>query len=151
MGDTKKNKFRERNNSSYERKLKNVDLKEGKKKEPYIVFSLKDYDSTQGQTFQDWEQSEILALTLKKLQEISRLSVIEAQTKGIIKPYPKVPFPPSDKTEFYHPAHVLPGVTWCSLHVQGKECVIGYFEDHIFNIVFLDKNHLFWISEKKNT
>ncbi len=36
-------------------------------------------------------------------------------------------------------------------HGQGKECIIGHFEDNIFHIVFLDKNHEFWISKKKNT
>jgi hypothetical protein len=34
---------------------------------------------------------------------------------------------------------------------KGKECVIGYFEDNIFQIVFLDKDHEFWKTKKKNT
>ena len=143
-----KKKFKKRKASSYERKPKNLAYKSGKK-EQLIVFSFRDLDRNQGQSFQDWEDSGLLSNVCEKLVGLSQLTVGEALQQQIIKIYTKVEFPP--QTSFTYPKHVAEGVKWASLHIQGKECVIGYFEEHIFQIVFLDKEHEFWKSEKKNT
>ena len=148
MGKGKQNKFKERNASSYKRETKGIETRQGKK-EPLIVLSFKDFDRNQGQSFQEWEEENLLALAVSKLREICQKTVVQAITEGIIKQYTKVSFPP--ESGFEHPKHVLPDVTWCSMHIQGKECVIGYFEDNIFQVVFLDKDHEFWITKKKNT
>lgn len=144
----KHDKFNEKKSSSYKRELKGVELKQGKKEEK-IVFSFRDFDRNQVQDFENWEEEKILAKAVNKLRDISQLTRIQATTQQIIKQYSNVEFPPN--SAFEHPKHVLPDVVWCSLHIQGKECVIGHFEDNIFHIVFLDKNHEFWITEKKNT
>ena len=60
-----KGKF-ELRSSSYKRELKNLDNKSNQR-EPLIVFSLKDFDINQGQTFKDWEENELLALAVTKL------------------------------------------------------------------------------------
>ncbi len=78
-----------------------------------------------------------------------KVKKIEATRQQIIKEYLKGTFP--DKSDFYHPKHIPEDIAWCSMHIQGKECVIGYFEDNVFYVVFLDKDHRFWITEKKNT
>jgi len=148
MKKGKQNKFKERSVSSYKRESKGIETRQGKKI-PLIVLSLKDFDRNQGQSFDEWEEEKLLALAVSKLREVCQLTVGQATSQQIIKPYTKVGFPP--ESEFEHPKHVLPDVIWCSMHIQGKECVIGYFEDNIFNIVFLDKDHQFWITEKKNT
>lgn len=143
----KNDKFKERKTSSYKRELKGAELKNGKKEER-IVFSFRDFDRNQGQNFEEWEEEKILAKAVNKLRDISQLTRIQATTQQIIKQYPNVDFPPN--TAFEHPIHIL-DVVWCSMHIQGKECIIGHFEDNVFHIVFLDKNHEFWISKKKNT
>lgn len=148
MGKGKQNKFDAKTTSSYARKSKKLEIREGKK-EAYIALSFKDFDVNQGQDFKEWENEKILALAIDKLRSICQLTVSQATAQGIIKCYTKVSFPP--KSNFTHPKHILPDVTWCSMHIQGKECVIGYFEDNIFNVVFLDKDHEFWITEKKHT
>lgn len=114
-----------------------------------MVLSFRDFDRNQGQSFEEWEHEELLALALSKLQAVCGLTRSEATRQQIIKEYPKGEFPP--RSDFVHPKHVPNDVAWCSMHIQGKECVIGYFEDNIFNIVFLDKDHRFWITEKKHT
>ena len=133
---------------AYKRELKNLELRQGKK-EPLIVLSFKDFDRKQGQSFTEWQGEQLLALAIERLREICQYTVGQATQQQIIKVYTKVPFPP--ESGFVHPKHVAPDVDWASMHVQGKPCVIGYFEDNIFHIVFLDKDHEFWISKKKNT
>lgn len=146
MAKGKQNKFKSRSSASYKREVKNIELRQGRK-EPLIVLSFKDFDRNQGQSFKEWEIDELLALAVSKLQEVCHLTVGQATAQQIIKPYTKVGFPPN--SGFTHPRHILPDVIWCSMHIQGKECVIGYFEDNIFNVVFLDKEHQFWITKKK--
>lgn len=144
----KHDKFKERSIASYKRELKGVETKQGRK-EPLIVLSFRDFDRNQGQNFEEWEEEKLLALAISKLRDICQLTRVQATSQQIIKQYSNVDFPPN--TVFEHPKHVLPDVVWCSMHIQGKECIIGHFEDNIFHIVFLDKNHEFWISKKKNT
>ncbi len=144
----KAGKFNARGPAAYQRELKDLPLKEV----PYrrlIVFSLRDFDGSQGQNFEEWEAEGLLAKAICRLQFICALTCEEAKKQSIIKPYNKVAFPPV--STFTHPRHIPPGVVWCSMHVQGKECVIGHFEEEVFYIVFLDKNHEFWQTEKKNT
>lgn len=148
MGKGKQNKFKERNASSYKRELKGIELRSGRK-EKFVVLSFKDFDHRQGQTFENWEEENLLALAIKKLQGVCSLTSVEAIQQQVIKEYPKSRFP--EKSDFCHPKHIPSDIAWCSMHIQGKECVIGYFEDNIFHIVFLDKDHKFWITEKKHT
>jgi len=119
------------------------------KREPFIVFSFRDFDRNQGQSFKEWETDELLAKACEKLAGISNKTLAQAQQEKIVTIYSKVDFPPN--TEFTYPRHVPDGVKWASMHIQGKECIIGYFEDNVFQIVFLDKEHEFWKTEKKNT
>ena len=118
MGKGKQNKFKFRSTASYKREVKNTELRQGRK-ELLIVLSFKDFDRNQGQSFKDWETDELLALVVSKLQEVCQMTVGQATAQQIIKPYTKVGFPPD--SGFTHPKHILPDVTWCSMHIQGKE------------------------------
>lgn len=141
-------KHKKKLSSSRGRKPKKLEDKSSSR-ERLIVFSFKDFDRNQGQSFKEWEEEELLAKACEKLSGLNQLTLSQALQEQIIKIYTKVDFPPN--SEFTHPAHVPNGVKWASMHVQGKECIIGYFEENIFQIVFLDKNHEFWKTEKKNT
>lgn len=147
MGKGKQSKFKERT-SLPTREFKNVPLRQGKR-EPYIVFSFRDFDRNQGQSFEEWERDDLLAKAMGKIHEICNLRKQEAFTRQIIKQYSQGEFPPV--SDFIHPKHIPNDIAWCTMHIQRKECVIGYFEENIFYIVFLDKDHRFWITEKKNT
>ena len=148
MGKGKLNRFKERNNASYKRKIERIELRSAPT-ERYIVLSFKDFDGNQGQTFEYWERVNLLSLAIRKLQGVCGLTRMDATRQQIIKEYPKGKFP--ENSDFSHPKHILEDISWCSMHIQGKECVIGYFEENIFYVVFLDKDHRFWITEKKNT
>ncbi|MEN9444598.1 MAG: hypothetical protein RIS47_1488 [Bacteroidota bacterium] len=149
MGKARPNKFDARNETPYKRDSNKLELKAGVKKEPFIVLSFKDFDRNQGQSFEEWEKEQLLALAVSKLREVCQLTVGQATSQQIIKPYTKNDFPPD--SGFVYPKHILPDVTWCSMHIQGKECIIGYFEGNTFFVVFLDKDHEFWKTKKKNT
>jgi hypothetical protein len=141
-------KFKSRAKSTYQRKSKEID-DFTLQRERYVVFSLKDFDRNQGQSFKEWEQKELIALVFDKLSGLCQMTMSQAIHQQMIKVYPKVDFPPN--SNFTHPRHVPEKVTWASIHIQGKECVIGYVDENIFYIVFLDENHEFWITEKKHT
>lgn len=132
----------------YERKFKSLEDK-SPIREPKIVFSLSKLDGNQGQTFDDWEKNGLLSQAMNRIRNLCDLTVSEAKRMEVVTCYNKVPFP--TKSNFKHPRHIPNDITWCSFHIKGKECLIGYFEENIFNIVFLDKNHEFWITTKKNT
>lgn len=136
------------NKNRYDRKPKLIEDK-SPTREPFIVFSFRDFDRNQGQSFTEWQEDELLAALCEKLLGISQLTVGQAVNQQIIKPYTKVEFPP--ESAFKHPKHVPVDIIWASMHIQGKECIIGHFDKNVFNIVFLDKNHEFWITKKKNT
>lgn len=141
-------KIKPRSTSSYDRKPKQLENK-FPIRELLIVFSFRDLDRNQGQGFKEWEENEILAAACEKLAGISQLTVGQAVQQQIVKVYTKVSFPP--ESNFVHPIHVSDDVNWASMHIQGKECIIGYFEENVFYIVFLDMNHEFWITKKKHT
>ena len=92
---------------------------------------------------------QLLALAFDKLRALCEYTIAQATNNGLLKIYTKVPFPP--ESAFVHPKHIPQDVDWSSMHIGNKPCVIGYFEDNIFHIVFLDKEHEFWITKKKNT
>lgn len=144
----KQDKFKTKKIAAYKREFKEVETKQGKR-EPFIVLSFKDFDIKQGQSFVEWQAEELLAVAIEKLRALCSYTIPQATNSGMLKIYTKVPFPP--ESAFEHPKHIPPDVDWVSMHIGNKPCVIGYFEDNIFHIVFLDKDHNFWITEKKHT
>ncbi len=126
------------------RKRKGFEYRSGEPKK-LIVFSLKDFDINQGQSFEDWEKDKILSNLMTRLREISSFTATEAQQKRILTIYGDFPV----KTGFKQPKHIPDGVNWAVISIKGKERIAGYIEDNVFYIVFLDKNHRFWITEKK--
>lgn len=103
-------------------------------------------DKGQGQTFKEWEEAGLLAKMNETLFEYCKES-IRAKMGTKFKEYGEFP----SKTNFKHPKHVEPDVNWCSLHVTGKAVLVGFISGNTFFVVFLDKDHEFWICEKKHT
>lgn len=112
-----------------------------------IVFSFRYVDQSQGQTFADWEKDSLLSIAMERIRSVSNLSVEEIIGQKIIKTYAAFP----ENTDFSHPKHVPMSVKWATFHIQGKECIIGFIDNNIFNVVFFDKDHRFWITKKKGT
>jgi hypothetical protein len=131
---------------SPKRKRKGLDYRSGVPRR-FIVFSLKDFDINQGQKFEEWEEERILSNLLTRLRQIGGFTIEEALGKQMIKVYDNFPV----NSDFTHPRFVPEGVKWSTIRIKGKERVVGYLEENIFYLVFLDKDHRFWISGKKHT
>ena len=113
-----------------------------------LLLSLKHLDPSQGQTFEEWQMDMILSDALRTMQNYSN-GPVATLFNNKFKQYEG--FPPSDKTDFTYPRHVPEDAIWASMHVTGKTCLIGHMVKNVFYLVFLDKEHRFWISELRNT
>jgi hypothetical protein len=111
-----------------------------------LLFSFRDFDNTQGQTFAQWGDAKLLRVLLDKIREYSRKTIPEAN-QALFKIYGVFP----SHSRFTKPKHIIPDAIWASMHIQGKECIAGHVIDNIFYVVFLDKEHHFWPTEKKHT
>jgi len=117
-----------------------------------LTFSFKDLDESQPknspQSIKSWEQEKLLKALVEKIRDLSKLTRDEAEKQQLIKVYGDFPL----KTDFFHPSHVNEHVAWGVMKKIGgqKGTIAGYLVENTFYVVFLDKEHKFWISEKKH-
>jgi hypothetical protein len=118
-----------------------------------ITVSFKDVDFTQPkgneQTFDTWSNDCLLEPLLEKIRQLTKLTREEAEKQQIIKVYGDIP----DHSDFIHPKHVDENASWAVLKGIGGQVstLAGYIVENTFYVVFLDKEHRFWPTEKKNT
>ena len=117
-----------------------------------MLFSFKDFQYNAqippGQSYTKWQTDELLAYMLEKFGYICNVNRIEAEQKKFIKVYGAFP----ENSEFDNP---FPDrdVEWAIImKISGqKGRVAGHIIGHIFYVVFLDSEHLFYPTEKRNT
>jgi len=117
-----------------------------------LAFNFKQMDYSQGQSATDWAKEDLLGPLIERLRGLSSMTLEEAKNSGsnVFNYYDT--FPPADRTDFSYPHHISRDAAWCGFHVSGRVCVIGHLvDDHVVYLVFLDKDHRFWIVDKKNT
>jgi hypothetical protein len=112
-----------------------------------MLFSFRDFDHTQGQTFHDWHNAELLHILLERIKEFCKFSRMEAEQNKFLKVYGDFP----KKSVFKYPLYIAEDAEWASLHIKGKERIAGHVIGNVFYIVFLDKEHHFWPTEKRHT
>jgi hypothetical protein len=139
-----KDKFRERSRSTLRRERGNEPLRDGAPRR-LLVLSFKDLDRNQGQRPSVWEERKLLALVIEHLQGLCHQTPADAKRLGLLHHYGPNCIPKD--SGFTHPRHVPLDAEWCSIRVQGRPRVIGYIDDNILYIVFLDIDHEFWPSE----
>jgi hypothetical protein len=113
-----------------------------------FLISFKYLDRTQGQTLEQWEQDNILARAIDKLRHYC-CDTLNSQCGDKFTVYGD--FPPKKKTDFSIPKHVPEDAKWARIHITGKQIIAGYVNRNVFNVVFLDKEHKFYKSQKKHT
>ncbi|MGO8836690.1 MAG: hypothetical protein ACLQAH_11965 [Limisphaerales bacterium] len=105
-----------------------------------LAFSLRHFDSRQGQRFEEWEERKLLSQMLEVFRGYCLRTPVAQCFNPHFKPYKEFPA----KSDFRHPAHVPPDATWYSMHLAGLPCVVGHMINHVFYVVFLDMNHRFF-------
>lgn len=119
--------------------------------EKLLAFNFKDFDASQpaGQSFEDWQKAGLLADLMEKLRCLSQWTMREALNEQQMAVYGGFPA----KSDFTPPKHVASDVQWAVVkRVKGqKGRVAGYVIDNVFYPVFLDKDHRFWLTEKRRT
>ena len=123
-------------------------------------------DDESGQDFQEWTHEELIKL-LDKLKEYSKFPLNHWKTQYVGK-YPVFvnygsAFPTN--TDFKEPKHIPMEVEWCRIHLENKPRLIGFivpdsyhdvvqesssfrFDKNTFYVVFLDKEHKFYMTSK---
>jgi hypothetical protein len=96
-----------------------------------FCISLKHYDFSQGQSFKDWEEQELLAKLLERWHAHSGNSLQNCLSNRF-KRYGA--FPPN--SHFKPPKAVPEDPAWASMHVQGQECVAGHIIGNVFCVFF---------------
>lgn len=129
-----------------------------------LSFSFKYFDGSQeaGQDFKDWNDKQKQEL-LEKLRDYSRESKQYWLNQGVgggglkvLEIYGRFP----TNSDFEYPRHVPDGVKWSRFRMESSMRLVGFFVDEdsakeyelstdVFYIVFLDKNHRFYKTEKK--
>jgi hypothetical protein len=87
----KQDKFKEKKVAAYKREFKEVETRLGKK-DPLIVLSFKNFDINQGQSFEDWQAEELLAVAVNKLRALCEYTIPQATNAGMLKIYTKFHF-----------------------------------------------------------
>ena len=133
-----------------------------------FCFSFLDTKQKAGQNFSDWDKSggaTSLVEILNKLKEFSRenLEYWQNQGQSPLVIYPNFP----KRSDFKHPNHVPHDVLWGRFRLGNKIRLAGFIipeglhdkeivfkqkkyrlNKNIFYVVFLDKKHLFYKTEK---
>lgn len=148
----KNNKFNALELSSIDRKGNNRTERQVAEERPLMLFSFKDFQYNSqippGQTYSEWQREELLAYMLEKFGYICNVNRIEAEQQKFIKVYGEFPV----NSEFSNPFADLE-LSWAVIMKIGgqKGRIAGHIIGHIFYVVFLDAEHKFYPSEKKNT
>lgn len=109
----------------------------------YISLNFKDLSKKQGQTPECWEKIQLLSEKIKFLRDIGNTDITTLKQQKRLVIYDKFP----KKSKFFEPTH-LKGNKWARLRIRGKIRVCGYVIGTKFYVVFLDKDHEFYPSER---
>lgn len=121
-----------------------------------IVISYIHLDRTQGQTFEQWDTTKGRLLRWENIiQHLNTLTVSQALITGAIVKYNKIKVDihnMPENSKWKYPKHLNnKDITWCKIVVMQLVRVIGFLDNNIFYVVFLDENHEFYPTEPKNT
>ena len=136
----------------YKRSQGNLEEKGEKSKVKLVVVSYIYLDRAQGQTFEVWDQTEGRLVRWNNIiMHLNSLNVQQALLSGSIIKYnnPEIKSPNMPrKTKWKFPQHLSgKDFVWCKIVVMNRVRDIGFFEDNIFFVVFLDENHEFYPTE----
>ncbi len=121
-----------------------------------VVVSYMYLDRMQGQTLEQWNNTEGRLLRWENIiLNLNSLTVAQAIIEKIIVRYNHLDTDGNNmpkKSKWKYPPHLNHlSITWCKIVVMQLVRVVGFLDDNIFYIVFLDEKHQFYPTEPKNT
>lgn len=141
---------------NYKRSQGQAERKGSKSSIKKVVVSYVYLDRAQGQTLEKWDETPGRLLRWSNIIiRLNSLTVAQALQESVIVIYNDLDvnldgMPVKSKWKF--PQHLKhKNIVWCKIVVMQLVRVIGFFEDNIFYVVFLDENHEFYPTEPKNT
>ncbi len=108
-----------------------------------------DYDSEPVQSLQNWYEEDRLLEMIRSLKHITSENIVQLQSADRkITLYGQ--FPNKQVNAFTLPTNLQENENWGTLRNIGgqKARIAGFLRDKVFYIVFLDKNHCFYKSNK---
>lgn len=114
----------------------------------YAKASFVDMDAIQGQSFKDWEDEKLLSKFNEAIKDLTSKPLLQQFISDSTKTRYGM-WPPNSRVKC--PKWLDESLDWCSIRIGNKQRIIGYLLEDTFYLVFLDKEHHFWISEKKHT
>lgn len=120
----------------------------GQENDENFKVSFQYLDTTQkyGSGFKDWQGCGLLSKMMETLQGYSHDSLTKQFDGDKFALYRG--FPKDDDTMFNYPSAVPQDARWARIHITGRAVVIGHIVGNTFYVVFLDKTHKFWLTEK---
>lgn len=135
---------------------RNVDTKSQKPTSTDSFYSIsfkyfKDTDKTPAQSISTWKDEDKILDMLLALKYISSNNATVVQTTEKLTLYAE--YPSKEKNEFPLPEGLPSGIRWGTIQNIGgqKSRIAGFLKDNIFYLVYLDRDHRFWITKPKNT
>ena len=111
-----------------------------------FVVSFKNLDESQANSLVDWDSEGILAQAIQTIAGYCQRP-LEQQFSDKFTIYGEYP----TKSKYTRPRHVPKDANWARIHVNGKQILAGHVFQNTFYVVFLDPDHSFYPTEKKNT
>lgn len=106
-----------------------------------------DQDTDYCQSLSNWESEGLLSQMNITFIQLCKETTANPQRVTKYGSYPE-----KSKTGFPEcPKNLSESANWSSIRLSGRVRVIGIMDRNIFYVVYLDKNHLFYLSPKKHT
>lgn len=100
-----------------------------------------------GQSLNTWRKNNLIDRLLISLHFVTTNSFTHLSTTKVLENYTE--FPESSKTKFTCPPDLSKNLDWGVIRsVGGAERIAGFIKNNIFYVVFLDKNHHFYLPKK---
>lgn len=137
---------------NYKRHQGNLESKGERAIAKKIALSYIYLDRSQGQTLEQWDLTAGRLLRWNNIgAHLNTLTVLQALQSKIIIKYDEIDVDIHNmprKSKWKYPKHLSgKDIIWCKIVLMNKVRVIGFLEENIFYIVFLDENHEFYPTE----
>ena len=105
-------------------------------------------DTTQkfGSGFKDWQKDGLLSKAMEVLQGYCCTPLMPQVDGTKFTIYGDFPSP--EKTSFVKPPNIPEDANWARIHVTGVAIIAGHVLVDTFYVVFLDKRHKFYLTER---